>query len=277
MNKILLLVVFACALFLAGCSSEKTGPSQQVDENNTPPKQVEVDEDDQATTKEAEVDEEEETPSKQVGEEKITEPFEIDTATYEDGELIIYYPQLNKMQDKELEQEINTLIKEDATVFLQQYQGGDSPLEMNYEAVFPDSDTFSIRYTGDYNGGMYPTSLFFTTTIDWTNGEKVRLADMFVIDEGFIEKLENAPYIDWQNPKEPNQEKQAAIVEYVKTLDSPTLIEAVTKADHPNPEENPYGVFSYFLEDAVIISIQVPHALGDHAEFELKISDLVKK
>lgn len=277
MNKILLLVVFACALFLAGCSTEQTGPSQQVDENNTPPKQVEVDEDDEATAEEAEVVEEEETPSKQVGEEKNTEPFEIDTVTYEDEELIIHYPQLNKMQDKELEQQINTLIQEDATLFLKQYQGGDSPLEMNYEVLLPDSDTFSIRYTGDYNGGMYPTNLFFTTTIDWKNGEKVRLADMFVIDEGFIEKLQNASYIDWENPKEPNQEKQDAIVEYVNTFDSETLIEAITKADHPNPEENPYGVFSYFLDDAVIISIQVPHALGDHAEFELNMNDLVKK
>lgn len=277
MNKILLLVVFACALFLAGCSSEQTGPSQQVDENNTPPKQVEVDEDDEATAEEEEVDEEEETPSKQEGEEKITEPFEIDTATYEDGELLIHYPQLNKMQDKELEQQINTLIQEDATLFLKQYQGGDSPLEMNYEVVLPDSDIFSIKYTGDYNGGMYPTSLLFTTTIDWKTGEKVRLSDKFVIDVGFIEKLQNAPFIDWENPKEPNQEKQAAIVEYLKTFDSQTLIEAITKADHPNPEENPYGVFSYFLDDAVIISIQVSHALGDHAEFELKMNDIVKK
>lgn len=251
MDKILLLVVFTCALFLAGCNSEQTGPSKQVDENHTPPKQV--------------------------GEEKNTEPFEIDTATYEDGEITIYYPQLNKMPDKDLEQKINSLIKEDATLFLKQYQGGDSPLEMNYEVVLPDSDTFSIQYTGDYNGGMYPTSLFFTTIMDWKNGEKVRLSDRFVIDESLIEKWQNAPYMDWENPKEPNQKKQAAIVEYLNTFDSQTLIEAITNADHPNPEENLYGVFSYFLDDAVIISIQVPHALGDHAEFELKMNDLVKK
>nr|WP_304216535.1 hypothetical protein [Fredinandcohnia onubensis] len=276
MDKILLLVVFTCALFIAGCSSEQKGPSQQIDENNSPPKQEEVEENDDAPAKEAEV-EEEETPSKQVGEEKNTEPFEIDTATYEDGELTIHYPQLNKMQDKDLEQQINTLIKEDATLFLKQYQGGDSPLEMNYEVVLPASDTFSIQYTGDYSGGMYPTSLLFTTTIDWRNGEKVRLSDKFVIDVGFIEKLQNAPYIDWENPKEPNQEKQTAIVEYLDTFDSQTLIEAITKADHPNPEENPYGVFSNFLDDAVIISIQVPHALGDHSEFKLKMNDLVKK
>jgi hypothetical protein len=277
MNKILLLVVFAFALFLAGCSSEQTGPSQQVDEDHSPPKQVEVDENDDAPAKVAEVDEEEETPSKQVGEEKNTVPFEIDTAIFKDGELTIHYPQLNKMQDMDLEQQINSLIKEDATLFLKQYQGGDSPLEMNYEVVLPDTDTFSVRYTGDYNGGMYPTNLLFTTTIDWKNGEKIRLSDKFVIDEGFIEKWQNAPYIDWENPKEPNQEKQAAIVEYLNTFDSQTLIDAIRKADHPNPEENPYGVFSYFLDEAVIISIQVPHALGDHAEFELNMNDLVKK
>ena len=277
MNKILLLIVIACALFLAGCSGEQTGLSQQVnEEDNTSPKQGETDENDDAPAEETEVDEED-TPSKHVEEETNTEPFEIDTATYEDGELTIHYPQLNEMQDKNIEQEINTLIKEDATLFIEQYHGSDSSLVMNYEILLPNADTFSIQYTGDYHGGMYPTSLLFTTTIDWKKGEKVRLSDKYVIDASFIEKLRNAPYIDWENPKEPNQEKQAAIVEYLNTINLQTLIDAITKADHPNPEENPYGVFSYFLDDAVIISIQVPHALGDHAEFELKMNALVKK
>ena len=267
-------MIFACTLFLAGCGSEQTAPLQQEDEDNHhSSKQVEVGVDKKAPSEEADI--EEKTPSQQQDED--TEPFELVTDTYEDGKLTILYPQLYKMQDKDIEQQINTLIKEDVLLFFKQYQDGDSPLEMAYEVILPQSDTFSIQYTGDYNGGMYPTSLFFTTTIDWKKGEKVRFSDLYVIDDALIEKLKHATYVDWGNPKEPNQEKHAAIVEYLNTIEPQTLIEAIKQADHPNPVENPYGVFSYYLDDAVIISIQVPHALGDHAEFKLNRNNLVKK
>ncbi|MEH7236660.1 hypothetical protein [Bacillus sp. JJ1562] len=241
MKRILFLVTFAFAFMLAGCESQQTVPSHQgEDENNA-------------------------------------EHFEFDTATYENGELTIHYPQLLKMQNKDLEQQINHLIKDDAILFLNQFQDGDAPLKMDNHVILPESDTFSIHYTGNYNGGMYPTHLLFTTNIDWKTGEKIRLFDLFVLDEHFIETLKNAKYIDWENPPEPNKEKHAAIIEYLNTFNNQDLIEAIKKADHPNPEENPYGIFSYFLNNSVVISIQVPHALGDHAEFEVNFGDLVRK
>ncbi|MEH7383574.1 hypothetical protein V7138_24155 [Bacillus sp. JJ1533] len=279
MRRILMVVVFVCALILTGCQSQQTAPAQQVnDDEKSPPQQAEVDGNKNEPSQQVEeVDKEKEEPPKQPEEESNVEPFEINSAMYENRELTIHYPQLVNMQNKDLEQRINTFIKDDAVLFLNQYQDGGSPLKMDYEVILPESDTFTIQYTGNYNGGMYPTHLLFKTNIDWKKGEKIKLSDLFVIDEQFIETLKNGKYMDWENPPEPNKEKQAAVIEYLNTFTNQNLIEAFQKADHPNPEENQYGIFSHYLNNTVVISIQVPHALGDHAEFELNIADLVKK
>ncbi|RFB13539.1 hypothetical protein DZB84_16330 [Bacillus sp. HNG] len=247
-----ILVAFALAIILAGCQSQQTAPVQHTDDvDNKPPQQA--------------------------ADEENAEPFEVDTTSYQNGKLTIHYPQLVNMQNEELEQRINNRIKEDAILFLNQYQDGDAPLKMDYEVILPESDTFSVQYTGNYNGGMYPTHLLFTTNIDFKKGEKIRLPDLFVIDEPFIETLKKAKYIDWENPPDPNKEKQDAIIEYLNTFNNQDLIKAFHKADHPDPNENPYGIFSYFLNHTVVISIQVPHALGDHAEFEVNTRDWVRK
>ncbi|MEH7225294.1 hypothetical protein V7112_15905 [Bacillus sp. JJ1566] len=277
MKGILIMIVFAFAFILAGCGNEQTTSKQVKENENKLPQQTEVEKVEDTPSKQAEIDEVENVPSQHTDDEKNTEPFELDTATYENGKLTIHYPQLIKMQNTELEQQINHLIKDEVILFLNQYQDGDAPLKMDYEVILPDSDTFSIQYTGNYNGGMYPTRLLFTTNIDWKTGEKIRLSDLFVLDEHFIETLKVAKYIDWENPPELNKEKQAAIIEYLNTINNQDLIGAFQKADHSNPEVNPYGIFSYYLNNTVVFSIQVPHALGDHAEFELNMDDLVLK
>ncbi|THE10779.1 hypothetical protein E1I69_17710 [Bacillus timonensis] len=239
--RFLLLIVFGFSIMLTSCGNQQTTPSQQQESD------------------------------------KNAEPFEVDTATYENGQVTIHYPQLTNMQNKDLEQRINTLIKDDAILFLSQYQDSNAPLKMDFEVILPESDTFTVQYTGTYNGGMYPTHLLFTTNINFKKGEKIRLSNLFVIDETFIEALKNAKYMDWENPHEPNKEKQTAIIEYLKTYNNQDLIAAFTKADHPDPNENPYGVFSYIFNHTVVISMQVPHALGDHAEFEVDMGELERK
>ncbi|WP_010676617.1 PdaC/SigV domain-containing protein [Bacillus timonensis] len=274
MKRFISLVFFCFGLMLAGCGNQQTVPTQQNDgDENTPTQQTETDENEEETT--SNVDDND--APQQAEEEENEDPFEIDSATYEIGKLTIHYPQLTKMKNKEMEQKSNHLMKEEAIQFLNEYQDSEAPLIADYEVILPDSDILSVLYTGDYNGGAYPTNLFFTTNIDWKKGEKIIFSDLFAIDETFLEILKNAKYVDWENPPEPNKEKQDAIIEYLNTLDTQNLIEAFKKADHPTTSENLFGIFSYYVKDKVLISIQVPHALGDHAEFELNMGDLVRK
>lgn len=276
MKQLYKLIIFACALVLIGCGSQETSKSQQIDAKENTPTQQERETEAKKEPQQAASNIEEKATTNQT-EDENAQLFEFNTATYENGELAIHYPQLANMKDKDLEQRINQLIKEDATLFLTQYQDSEASLEMTFEVNLSEADTFSILYTGDYNGGMYPTNLVFTTNIDWKKGKKVKLSELFVIDEHFIEALKKSKYLDRENPPEPNLEKEAAVIDYLNSFNTQDFIDALKKADHPNPEENPYGIFSYNLNDAVIISIQVPHALGDHAEFELNLDTLMKK
>ena len=118
---------------------------------------------------------------------------------------------------------------------------------------------------------MYPTQLLFTTNINLKEGKKIRLSDVFSINERFVEQFKQSPYIDWENPSNPNKEKQAVVVEYLSSIKQQELMNAFKQADDPSIEDNPYGIYSYFKEGFLIISIQVPHALGDHAEFKMNV------
>ncbi|WP_449537628.1 hypothetical protein [Ferdinandcohnia sp. Marseille-Q9671] len=232
-------IVFVCML-TAGCSSQQTSPSKQSEEEEKP------------------------------------DTFQIATAIHEEGTYSISFPQLIQKQNSGLDM-INELIKKEAILFLEQYKDGGSSLSMDYQITFQTDDTVSILYTGDYSGGMYPTHLLFTTNIDLKNERKIELPDVFVIDEQFIETFREASYLDPDNPDSPNVEKQAAVIEYLTSMNTQELTNAFSKADRTNPKENLYGIFSYYTEDSLIISFQVPHALGDHAEFKLKVEDLKKK
>lgn len=42
------------------------------------------------------------------------------------------------------------------------------------------------------------------------------------------------------------------------------------RGDHPNSiSENRWGIFTYETADAIVVSIQVPHTLGDYAKIRL--------
>lgn len=59
------------------------------------------------------------------------------------------------------------------------------------------------------------------------------------------------------------------MIEYLSGIGQAELLSVLKKADISVAEENLYGVYSYFQENDLIISIRVPHVLGDHTEFRM--------
>lgn len=270
MRKKLWVVLAGISIFATGCTSQKEV------ENTLPP----------TTQQEEERSEnipETETPNPNGEKPPVTkdplpeeqeeksESYQIKKTLYQSGNLTIEYPQLTNMTDKIKEQQMNELLKKEAMKFVTQYEDSDSSLSMNYQVTVKTKDTLSVFYTGNYNAGMYPTHLLFTTNINLQSGEKLRLSDVASIDEAFIDKLKQSPYIDRDQPSSPNKELEAAVRESLANFKRDELIEALEQADQPTMEANPYGVYSYFEKDYLIVSIQVPHALGDHAEFRLNV------
>ena len=99
---------------------------------------------------------------------------------------------------------------------------------------------------------------------------------MVSINEMFIDTFKQSPYIDGEHPPSPNEGKKTAVLEYLNSINQQELIKSFKQADDPSNEDNPFGIYSYFLEDFLIVSIQVPHALGDHAEFKVNLESITK-
>ena len=117
---------------------------------------------------------------------------------------------------------------------------------------------------------MYPTHLLFTTNVNLHSGEKIKLSDSVTINDHFIKRFKSAPYID-RDPQASNKELATAVEEYVNSINPSVLIQGFNNADLPNLNGNQYGIFSYFQYGALIISMQVSHVIGDHAEFKIEL------
>jgi hypothetical protein len=241
-----------CIYYLAGCHN------QQID--NTPFSANQLEE--KGST---DLAEQIHSPSQ----EEKADTYQFKTSIYQNGDLVIRYPQLIKMKDPTKEQQINEWLKKEAIQYVDQYEDSHVTLNMGYQVTINTEDMLSILYTGDRSvkGGPYPTHLLFTTNINIKNEEKIRLSDVVSIDERFIDTFKQSPYMDWQDSTSPNKEKMAAVVEYLNHFTQKELVKAFKQGDDPSMKNNPFGIYSYFTEDFLIVSIQVPHVLGDHAEF----------
>ena len=71
-----------------------------------------------------------------------------------------------------------------------------------------------------------------------------------------------------------NNELKAAVGEYIKNISNQDLIKYFKQADSRKIEENPSSTYSYLTNDSIVISINVPHAIGDHVEYKIKSTDI---
>lgn len=198
--------------------------------------------------------------------------YEITGDTYAEGDITIQYPQITGLGDTAMEEQINVLIQADAIAIAE--EGGS--VDVAYTVTWAGPRLLSIRYSGlrSFEGSAYPNNLFYTTNIDIANGTKVRLADVITIDAAFIETFKAGEFV----PQEPGfLDAEDMIRETVAGYD---LTQTLADADNGYGAENPDYCFSYFTEGAIGISVGVPHAVGDHAEFEISypaIQDKIKQ
>ena len=262
-QRLLWLVIVIIFLFATGCTNEKVNESAEVpvDEPEKVPAPLDEQESPTREEKEPEVENEEETIS-----------YVLNKTTYQNGNLTIHYPQLSGMKNKTIEKQTNELLEIEVQQFVNQYEDDEATLDMEY-TVMDTQDTLSVVYTGYYSveGGMYPSHLLFTTNINLYSGEKIGLSDIVTIDDHFIKRFKAAPYIDRENPQASNKELTDEVKKHLNRMDQSELITALQQVDLPTMKDNPYGVYSYFHNQSLYISIQVPHVIGDHAEFKLEM------
>ncbi len=201
--------------------------------------------------------------------------YEFVTETYQKGEVSIRYPQLTGLTDSETQSAVNEMIKECALrdmVYINSEEGNVN-YELDYEVTFSRGGFLSIKFPGYSNteGAAHPTSFFYTINIDMKNQSLIRLSDLVKIDEGFAGVFRKGAYRSEYDEISP--EWKQALDEYLNETDSAGWVKNLKGSDVAG-DENIDGVYSYFSEDSLVISVLVPHVLGDYTELAIDYKDL---
>lgn len=202
------------------------------------------------------------------GSTQTTINYQLTKNVYKVKSVTVNYPQIINLGDEDKQKAINEIIKNDALEGFTEGVDDNLTLEINYNIQLETSNLFSIQYYGlsTTKGAAYPTNEFYTTNIDIENGKKLKLADLIKIDDSLVDSFRNGSYVAL-DPN--NSEMEAAVNQYVNNISNEDLIKYFNQADSRKIEENPSNTYSYLTKDSIVISINVPHAIGDHAEYKI--------
>ncbi|WP_226002487.1 DUF4163 domain-containing protein [Paenibacillus sp. BJ-4] len=196
--------------------------------------------------------------------------YELIQGIYSENGIVIKYPQITKLEDAEKQKSLNQLLKNEALKGLHEYGDSDSGvhLEIDYEIKRQSERFLSIQYKGIryFKGAAYPNHIFYTTNLDMKQTSKLKLSDLIKIEKPFIELLKSGKFTAIQ------PEQKGLIANFTQR----DLIQSLTCADvlEGSTEESESDTFSYLTSDSLGISIPVVHAVGDHAEYEIRFAQI---
>lgn len=183
---------------------------------------------------------------------------EIIKNSYEYDNIKIDYPQIQGNKEKEKEQRLNKLIKDNILRILDYYDVDNiNNLTIEYEISYKNSKILSIKYfgLGSLIGSSYPNNIFYTTNLNIVDESIIQLNDIIDVNETLISQFKNEEFKPSENGEEPLRKAQA---EFIKNLSNEEISRIVKK-----------GTF-YLNPNTLGISIEVIHAIGDHAEYEIE-------
>lgn len=193
--------------------------------------------------------------------------YELIQAKYSENGIIIKYPQITKLKDTVKQKSLNQILKTEAVKGLHEYvdSGTEAHVEIDYEIKRQSERFLSVQYTGVryVKSAAYPNHIFYTTNLDMKQASKLRLSDLIKIEKPLLELLKNGEITAVQ------PEQKGLIVGFTQD----ELIQSLTSADltKGSTEESALDTFSYLTSDSLGISIPVAHAVGDHAEYEIRL------
>lgn len=279
---ILMLLTFNTVTILGGCNnsynknstqnSTTTSSAADIKENNLCDKAFKTSND--VDNLDLESDKKEDSYANSINKSNI---YQITNKTYKKNDVKINYPQLQNSDNSKKLNTINKDLEDEALSILNTYieEGANIDkltIDVNYDIKLKNDKYLSIVYTGYSNleGTAYPLSVFYTTNIDLEKGNSIRLSDYADIRD-ILNKLK-----DSNNVKVLTEDKKLSDVQKntLLNLESSELNNMLQSADFYRangkiqiPKE---GTYTFMDEDNIIISIQISHVLGDHAEFLIK-------
>lgn len=183
---------------------------------------------------------------------------------YQDGSVVINYPQISGLPNQSTQNFINDLLKSEAFKAIKVYSGTDEEysIELNYDIHLATERLLSIEYIGlrYVANTAYPNNIFYTVNIDIDQAKRLKLTDVVNVKDELIQNINYNSYLEHSSDikyDDINAEVINSNVFYNLENSDLYLNDAIS------------GVSSYLTEDSLGISFPVSHALGDHVEFEI--------
>lgn len=203
---------------------------------------------------------------KAVPEKKEEFTYSIIDETYTEKRITIRFPQLTKVSNPTKEDSINKSIQENIRRELDSLRNegkdmGALTLNLNYEIAGYGQKVLSISYQGyaHFEQAASPVNVYHTQNITLDNAETISLKDIFKIDDFFVEQFKKGMYSP--SKEDLNLENSGVnLKEEIERQYSNQDLINLFQSSEVNYKLTQYGV---------IVSIEVPHALGDHLEMAI--------
>ncbi len=169
-----------------------------------------------------------------------------------------------------MEEKINALLKSNALEILKAYSVNEEKdsLSLTAKVNSVDRKRVTVIYTGLFSGdgAAHPVNVFFTNTVDLSLAKDLRLTD-YVDPNALAETIRS----DDCQLYDASPELTEALIPYLAQTSLETYSKMSQKADFPmevaSSGRTPAFPESFSYEDhgTIIVSIPVPHSLGDFA------------
>jgi hypothetical protein len=209
--------------------------------------------------------------------------YQIITETYiaynDTMDIAIRYPQIINLDDEERQIRINDLIRSEAVPgqFLNYTDKRLFTLPIDYKITWQSDNLLSIQYSGVgyVKGTPHPNHFFYTTNIDIAQVKKVKLKDVVRIDEGFVEKFRHEN-IRTVSPHPGALSGKQILIDSTPFNKVTDTVRRFNEADEVAQKGRLPSNYCYFTPNSLGISVNAPHPIGDHAEFEIKYEDIAE-
>jgi len=201
-----------------------------------------------------------------VPEKKEEFTYRIIEEAYTETGITLKFPQLTKANNPTKADSINKAIQGNIRGILDSLRSGGKDmgaltLDLNYEIAGYGKKVISISYQGyaHFEQASYPVNVYYTQNIALGEVDTLALKDIFTINDFFVERFKLGLY----SPSREELDLEKSGVNLKEVIESQysnqELIKLFQKAE-ANYKLTEYGV---------IVSIEVPHALGDHLEMAI--------
>mgnify|MGYP001417894360 CR=1 FL=1 len=199
-------------------------------------------------------------------EKKTDFTYSIIDENYTDKGVSIKFPQLNNSSNPAKADSINRAIQESIktkldSLRMEQENMGTFSLDLKYKITNYDNKVLNISYQGysHFEKAAYPIDIYHTQNISLGEVKNLNLKDIFTIDEHFVEAFKSGNYL----PSRDDLDLEKYGINIKETIET-----QYSNKDLVNLFKKPETNFKLTM-DGVIVSIEVPHAIGDHLEMAI--------